>query len=198
MFNGRPGMRTAAFVVAGLGASGLGIAAFADGNRSEGATQPEDPFQTVDTAPTWASHARRLTDVVVIVALLAVIVRLALPASRRFFAAQPRTITYSSPWAQAGYPAYWPVTMRRRNLYGRSTESGGPPIPGMPDIFGLSGTVSSLGIPVTAGISNVPGLPGYDPALVNPFDPTVMPGQVGAFDPTGGPGPNLPGDEHRS
>ncbi|HEY1489255.1 MAG TPA: hypothetical protein VGF84_24330 [Micromonosporaceae bacterium] len=124
---GRNGMRITTWVIAGLGVLCLGCGAF--GNVTGSALkQNTGTGQTVtvdvkNVIPSWAKDASMAIDIISTLALIAVIILLALPASNAFFKKPPQMVAYQGGWAQPGYPPVpgYPPTQQ---------DPAYPPIPG--------------------------------------------------------------------
>jgi hypothetical protein len=101
---GRNGMRITTWVIAGLGVLCLGCGSFGNVTGSafqrNGSNNERATVNINDIVPSWAKDASMALTIVSLLALIAVIILLALPASNTFFRKTPTTMMY------VGYPGY--------------------------------------------------------------------------------------------
>ncbi|MDG4790776.1 hypothetical protein O7626_33540 [Micromonospora sp. WMMD1102] len=137
---GRNGARIATWVVAGLGVCctglGAGGSAFSGMGAGGGSTgdvpDPAEVQRRLEAElPSWSGPLTLICSIVALLALIAAIILLALPASNEFFRKQPAGVDPALPGAaypgqptgEPGYPQYPPAGQQP----GAGTDPGYPP-----------------------------------------------------------------------
>ena len=190
----------------GLGSNALVSSVNSTDTTTGGPSSAEVQERLRAALPSWYEGTNVTLSVVLLLAMLAVIILLALPASNEFFRKRPAGFDpyypggYSQPgypgggqpgaYSQPPYPGQSPYPASGQSPYPAPQQPGGygqpgQPAPGLPPYPGGPGTPP----PVPGGLPPYPGAPAQPPFPGQP-GPTGSPAQPPY---PGGPGPEVSG-----